>query len=571
MTRITTTAMAAAAMLWAMGTNALAQNAESYNMQAARDLYAQGNFRSAVEQLNIEIEKNPDNGKAYQLYGTINHESNFSGDAIQCYRIALSLLDPKKDKSEVIDVKNELAELYFSCGQAEEGLRLLEENVAADETQYSNLSLCHSLALESDVQDLERAMKIGKKALAKSKSDHEKSEAWRCMADIEWAAGNDEEAYRCIMKAYGYESARTKATVENACGICLHTGRYREATIIACNDLIDSGMNFSNFATLTSLPRESYDATFALVDSIISNYPDKAKARDAEYNVQIIKGVHISGDHLSWEAVEMYENPKTTNSIFGVTEAYIKIGAYGKAAEVIRKDEEKDGTPNGKYFERAMLCAATDDQEGALSNMLAAIRKNPANISRYTAMANLTMLYGKLSQTAAYADTAILLMDEYIDIEPYALKVRNALILGDKERAQSIAQRAAEIEDSIVAKGNERPATPDQRPVRRYRNGNSCIIRAALGDRAAVDTFTTEFGDKRSSKYNESWYQAAIAYTILGDKDKAFEALSNAIEAGYCGFAILAHTPELKWMSTERPDEYAKLMNRGKELLGQRP
>lgn len=570
MMRIFRNVAALAAFALATGTLTQAQNAESYYMQAARDSYRNGMKADAANWLDKELTQNPENGSAYALYGLLYDEVGDKGLAMRSYRKASVYLNPKKDKTEYSWVMLHMAQIFIDTDMPEWGQWSVDEALKSDDSYWPQIRLAAVLMLEGEKMDLDKALAIGKKAATKAKTNYERGAGYGIWAQALWIKDKKAEAYEVVME--GCEKCPESGIEALAARLAYNMGQYSKSATLAC-EIADKTNDSSTLNLLaTGLSAVDYAATVAAVDSVFGK---KAKS-DKEVELlrkNFLFDIAVSGKH--YEDIVKYRDAFPDEPIYmnsHLADTYNNIGAIGKAEEACDKWQKasKEDLMNDVSFLtiKSDICLSGGDIDGAIGMMGKAIAANPGRTYLRSAMGNLLIMTERYATAEAQADTAVLLAPN----ASYAasVKVRCMLLRGERERAKDFATAAMAREDSLVEVMNKPPRIATAINDVYWRDGVTCILCAAMGDKAAVDKYTQGFADSESGIYTENWSDAAIAYAILGDADKSLDALSKAIKAGYCGFTTIERTPELDIVRTKKPQEYAKLMSQAKEMMTQR-
>lgn len=557
-------------------------------MQSARDAYDNKNYQQAANYLDEELKENPDNGEAYALYGDINNDFKYYGPAMFNYRKALVYLS-EKQKETAYRVKRNMAEALFKLDRDEEAVKLLESAAKEDESYKCALALCR-MRIRGDgaAFNPQKALAELKKIDKKVGKDEflTKPTIYSYIVEALWNSGKRDEAIAKALEVEDKELSSVRAR-QDIVKVHYKMGLIAEAATHAAEFTIGEKISgtVSGDYLIQHLSHGDYDATVAAFDNACNRH--KAEMGEDSYTsfktqkgFEIALNCKVSRDIIKNRGI--LSEQKYDYIYEGIASAYIDLGAYGKAQEVIDQWENDKNTrvyrmwSSWLYLTKASLCIATSDLEAAAENVRKAIEHSPSMCYSHLVAADIALMDSKMASAEAYADTAMAIANNWVNnhgsdhLYACVTNIRLALLKGDKQRAATMAQEAVETEDET----SDDRAKSEKRlyPIleNKIHTGLSCIAQAALGNEGTVDSYTKEFGYKGSRLFRDNWYWASIAYTILGNKDKAFGALRTAIENGFCDFSRIEHTPELKWMRTERPDDYAQLMERAKEMLSER-
>ena len=540
---------AAVASLISVG--AFAQSEQlTYNVQAASESYRKGNYKDAANYLYRELQENPENGLAYLYFGNMDEEYRYYGEALRNYENAMRYL-PSNDKQHIIEAKNCFVKALMDVGgQPELCLEIANEAVKMDKSDQSIMRRASLVYLDASVAQYDKAIADLKKVIKKGDPESLRlahpilALTYMRKGDKESALASLNDALKLTPDDYYSLSLRARYYYAN--------GQYELSAKDAYRNYLKNDYSADDLA-LSVLPQVAYEVVKSALEDVIKTCDVNADNADI---LRFTAALYASNCPDIVKYINSVDD--SYQSFLGF--AYVELGAYGKALEVLTsvaaKAEEKGETDAFALSEMGDAYCRMGDFAAAREQYRKAINVRPDFSSYYVNMENLNYLEGNYEEAAAYADTVIVLSPD--DYHMMGNKARLYLLMDKQKEARDLANDIILHEAEYLRTNNAKDMfeTPY---IKRVPHG-SVLAYAVLGDKQKVDECVSEI--TAVYKRGFDWFYATVAYAMTDQLDKALDALSKAFDAGYVDFLTLERAPELA--NLRQADGYTELIEKAR-------
>ncbi len=248
-----------------------------------------------------------------------------------------------------------------------------------------------------------------------------------------------------------------------------------------------------------------------------------------------------------------------------------------EALALLQKAKEADPDFYDAYFNSALYYAVTGDNDKALNEYQAVLKRDPRNVRAMVSMAMLLELQGKQSESASYfaraeetKEPAAYLAHSYYYVRKH--DTQNALVVLDNLlKLQPTLPAALELKGKILFGAHqykEAAAAFDQLETAAPDKGLPGLIDSYVAMKD-YKTALTRIQNKLALKPEEMWLRAQMAriYVLMGDESKAVESANSIIgpwRNSAAGYMVLASVYD----QLNKPDSAIEALKKGIQIDG---
>lgn len=505
-----------------------AQDSMSGLMRSAIECYDNGDRQKAYYFLEKELRNNPTNGLAY-LYKAKVYSSYSLEFAFRNLAEAMTYI-PESDEKNYVDAVILMATCLNDAGETDMAVEELD-NLLARHSSFEALRLRTLIASDDD-----SAIADAYKVIGATHDDDVKSSAYEHIALRLMSKGQLTEASAAVSEAlrlvpYG-ETALDVVTLIN-----IQQNRYKDAMRWACTNYL----------------RNKGKYAMTIVECIATLHPDscfdvlREFKGNRTFSAYGVADLEARADLAAHRYAQAYKVGRQFCCFThrGMAKVAQNVGLFGEADSILTVcvAEGEDFALAARARNRMYM----GDFDSARRLWGEAIDAHPTDPVAYDGMANLCLLDRKYSDAYAYADTALQL--GYKPAWLTMLRYKNMVYVTAEGHAR---YALSELSTPKREEGMSAMLPPSPEP------GYKLVLSAMAND-------TTLFEEvlAKTAGFEDDWFFASMAYAILGEDDKALDALETAFDKGFCFFIEVVKAPEFaKLRNTER---FASIMRKAQE------
>lgn len=484
---------------------------DSYNYNRAMEAIEKENVQEALEYLGKELKDNPKNGYAYSWAASIYKYRDEYGHAISAADKALQYL-PKKDLEYVTFTLTTRAEVYKELKEFDKALADYARAIKGDPEKIQLYKDRAQLLYELEKYD--QADKDYQKIIELDQGD---VVGYAGLGRNAYARKNYDEA----IEKYSYA---IKLSPTYAQGFSFRAESYigQKKYKEAIDDII-SALEINGDNRAYYLMREVADsASVPLIAKLKIQVASNPNSNEWPYYLAI---VYAQRDNYK-QAVGYFQksfeiDPKAFIAAC-IADCYDEMGDYNKASQYIDTAIEMDSTQNKNLYYKANYLDHAGRSKEAIAVMDEYIRKEPRDYLGYKQR-------GWIKDHSKDYDGAIEDYTISITLEPdYAYTIMNRGRAYYLKNEKDLAK--ADFEEAIVKDTVEGGGTA------------AMYSYIYLGKNEEAISILNRLLEKKNNGYN---YEAACAYSLMGEKEKSLEFLRKALEGGYYKFAHMRRDMDL--------------------------
>ena len=474
---------------------------DSYNMRRAQEEVKYGNYGSAIEFFNQELEENPKNAFAYLGIATVNIDRQDYSEAFKAINKGMKLL-PKKEKQMLAFSHQLRGNVYLATGDTVNGLADLNEAIKLcpyNEDLYKNRGQLY--------YELEKYPEADADYLAMMKLNPGNVIAYMGLG----RNANEREEYDEALKYY---TRAINIRDDYATAYIYRSDTYRNLKkyVEAADDLMEAlnlGDDELAFYALFEFPAEQTPLLISKLRAQAVQEPDEAVWPYFMANVYMDKEMYK-------EAIECldkaYELDEYTPFLLMKTSCFESLGDYDKAYDTILEAEKRLPYDSDVIALKADVLGEGGNIEGALEEWSRYIDDNPDEYIGYYRRGFFEDNYGMTDKALEDYNMTVMLNPEYA----YGWMGK-----GDMHERKGEKEKAVEAYEMTV----KLDTVPDN---------TSCAMYAllALGRTDEAIRFMEAMIEKDPSDAG-NYYDGACFYSRTGDLDKSLACLRTSLEKGF--------------------------------------
>lgn len=494
---------------------------DTYNFRRGVEAYENGQYDDAGDFLKKELEENPKNGYAYYYLASVYmmDDSENYGDVLKELNLALKNL-PKKDTAYRAAAYGRRGNVQAALGDT---LRALED---------------FSTSATTDAEGTQALLDRADIWFAQNKYD-------LADADYEEAIRRDESCTtafmglgRNAMERKDYVTATRHFThvlkLDPSYGraysfrarSCFEQKKYREAAADAITALEVS----------QHIDLYSYSTLYNLADSAYVHIETQLRAKMLRDNTDDMWPYHL-GMVYSYtghyhQAISAFEkhiamNPAQNAAMnVQIAMAYSALYDYPAALRHADMAVAADTTESSCFSLRGVIHYNLDQKEEALDDMNRAVALAPDNPDSYTSRGWLKELYSDYQGALDDFTTALTLEEK--DANSHMHRARILYRLGDTAAAQDDFRRTLDL-DTVPSEAQ-----------------SALFSLIALGEKEKAKAWNDSILSKsRPADRPGDFYNAACAYSLMNENEKALSYLQQAFENGYRDFVHMGYDTDM--------------------------
>lgn len=511
----------------------------SYCYSRGVEEYTKENYKDAFDYFSKEVQDNPTNGYAYTYLAALSEQMQEPGQALAHYSEAIRLI-PSKDKSWQNATLIARANLYKSIG----------DTVKA----FADLDRAIKILPKDGSSYIQRGqLYFDKGDFANSNKDFERA--------IEVEPGNA-SSYAFLgrnMTAQGeYDRAiELFNTAERMAPDYVSTYSFRADSWLgkknydkATDDLIkalDLSLDAKAYFTVLDLQGESAK----LMESKLRAYCN-LKPKETKWPWILANFKERRGDYVA--AINYYEKANAINPsasyLISICDSYTSLGHYDDALTNLTRAIAMEPDDPNHLMKKADLFIDMENYAEAMAIYNSLVEDYPDASTIYNSRALLNLIQGNY-QNAIDDYTTVIVSDPNANYHR-SMRARAYLFNGEKDLAESDLRYILDSE-----------ADTDANALRAFSYALLGYKEKTLSEIAKLDSLTTDT--------NESYYNIACLFSIIGEKEKALEYLRKNIARGERNYGQISHDVDFRPLKEDarfielidslRPDESDALKN----------
>lgn len=501
-----------------MASTAWADEARSYNFSRGMEAFEQGNYQEAAAYLLREVQEN-DNRSAWYFLAVIFDNNDQVGRALTAINKALKLAEG--DKQDQALCYNFRAGLYNQLGDSAQTLDDINQTLRLQPKDPDYLVNRASFNMNHNQYDLAKADLMRVLELADKSQD-----VYARALTYLMSCGKETKQYdEAISWANRYADIDSIARLDMLGDISMDMRDYDKAAQYYIEAYDRAGGNYDT-DSINVIADSAYQVIAQQLQAKIQQHPDTLRWMTLMGRVALSSAHYNDGVALLMNVVE--HDPDNMQAQYYLTQTYEAMGHIDKALNVLERFQETVSDDGFYYVHGFMnlndsrLSAARTDAETYLS-------KAPADPDAY-------LLLGFVNE---YEQR----YDEALDNFTFAVTLTDTASV---DHMQALYHRALVNK----AKGNDDASRADFEAVVAMNLKDMRRARAAaqLGRREQAEDIVREQLDNChvDGLRKHRLRHAACTYAILGDNDRAFDYLEEAMRLGYLDRDLLLNDMDLE-------------------------
>lgn len=506
---------------------------KSYNLQRGIECVEDENYREALEFFEKEVKEHPKNGSAWCWMASVYQHQEQNGLALDAANKALKYLS-KKETSLISCSYRYRADIYAFLGDTVKALSDLQEAVKTDPSEVENYKARGELFYQLDrlaesnadfkkIIELEPGNVIGYMFLGRNYNDEKRyDQAIKLFSEVTKLTPNFSESYAYRAESYRQKKEYSKA-VDDAIAALNLAYDYKAACEL--RHIADSTFTLVDIKLRAQMKKFPHNAFWPYMMALIN--------QDARNHQKAI-------DHYL-KAAELDAHPSFF--LWAAKEAE-EAGDYNLAITLFTKGYELDTTHTGFLLYRAMAENNNGEILAALKDIDKFIEDNPDNSDGY-------------HQRGWFKDKNHISEEEALDDYTTSIGLNpdycyNYLTRGQIYRNQGKVDLAKADFEKVLSLDTTYSANGAQA-------AEYALLYLGRKEEASVWLDSLLANDESSGIR----YDAACLYSLMGNLDRAFEYLEEALKMGYAKFVHIERDDDLD--NLRKHPGYAELIEKYKK------
>lgn len=487
---------------------------DTYNYNRALEALKDDQFKTAMDYLDAELAEHPKNGYAYGWQSYIYNEHEMYEQALEKANKSIQFL-PKKDTEFLATIYGGRAITYLALEDTISALADYKRAMALDPDEdyiYKHINILNEQGrFNEEKEDVE--------LLIRNRPNNATANVY--VGRYYFNIGDYDSAMRHYTHATKLAPDYSSSYSFRA-DVFMKQEKWREASEDVVQALAINGdqKGWSQMQYLADL------APTHIVTSLKTKELKEVDNHYWPYCLGIVSGIqkkHSEAIDYFKRAIEMsgYDESVEEQASYQLAKSYHKLAQYEDALNYINEAIRCDSTYARYFIERAQLNYDMGKTDLAIEDATSVIRIVPESAYGYVIRASYRLWGGYIRNAVDDLTTALTMDDTFATAYQY----------------RATAYRKLGKESEALADLKAILALPDE-----DNEDSKAFAHAMLGHKLEAKEYAEKaFADKDDGAY----YNLACIYSIMGESEKAIDALEQALVLGHHDFWHYAHDLDL--------------------------